>query len=224
MKTPEREPALDQAARKRAEISHLKCDASRLALFYGEWASSYNRDVSGEKYYGPITVAELAGVVQAAYLASAREAITVLDAGCGTGLVGVQLARLGFELIDGFDLTEEMAGKARRTGVYRNILVDADLNVTLSEYPDATYDITVCCGVFGLGQVRPQALRELARVTRANGFVIASTSRRYLEATSFEDEVRRLQQEGVVVPAQCLSDGRYIADEPAHYWVFRVIS
>ncbi|MER9751748.1 class I SAM-dependent methyltransferase [Mesorhizobium sp. M0140] len=224
MKTPDRESALDQAARKRAEISHLECDADRLSLFYREWAGSYNRDVGGERYYGPIAVAELAGVVQTAYLASERGAIAVLDAGCGTGLVGVQLARLGFQLIDGFDLTEEMARKARRTGVYRSIEVGADLNGTLSEYPNATYDITVCCGVFGLGQVRPEGLRELARVTRPNGFVIASTSRRYLEATSFEDEVRRLQHGGVVVPAQCLSDSRYIADEQAHYWVFRIAS
>ncbi|MET3595073.1 2-polyprenyl-3-methyl-5-hydroxy-6-metoxy-1,4-benzoquinol methylase [Mesorhizobium shonense] len=223
MNIPERESAPDQAARKRAKISHLGCDAGRLALFYREWASSYNRDVGGEKYYGPIAVAELAAVVQTAYLASERGAIRVLDAGCGTGLVGVQLARLGFQLIDGFDLTEEMAGEARRTGVYRNIQVNADLNIALPEYPNATYDITVCCGVFGLGQVRPEGLRELARVTRPNGFVIASTSRLYLEATSFEDEVRRLQQGGVVVPAQCLSDGRYIADEPANYWVFRIV-
>ncbi|AEH90709.1 hypothetical protein Mesop_6357 [Mesorhizobium opportunistum WSM2075] len=42
------------------------------------------------------------------------------------------------------------------------------------------------------------------------------------EATSFEDEVRRLQDEDLLVTAQCLSNGRYLAEEGAHYWVFQV--
>ncbi|WP_258120171.1 hypothetical protein [Mesorhizobium onobrychidis] len=65
-------------------------------------------------------------------------------------------------------------------------------------------------------------MRELARVTRPNGFVIASTRKSYAETTSFEDHVRRLQDEGVLIPAQCLRNGRYVAEEDAHYWVFQV--
>ncbi|MER8407807.1 class I SAM-dependent methyltransferase, partial [Mesorhizobium sp. M1307] len=66
------------------------------------------------------------------------------------------------------------------------------------------------------------ALRQLARVTRPNGFVIASTRKSYAETTCFEDEVRRLQDGGVLIPAQRLNDGRYIAEEDAHYWIFQV--
>ncbi|TIX44755.1 MAG: class I SAM-dependent methyltransferase, partial [Mesorhizobium sp.] len=86
-----------------------------------------------------------------------------------------------------------------------------------------SYDITACCGVFTLGHVRPEGLRELARVTRPNGFIIASTRKSYADATAFEDEVRRLQHAGVLVPAQRLNDGRYVAEEAAHYWVFQVL-
>ncbi|MER9914991.1 class I SAM-dependent methyltransferase, partial [Mesorhizobium sp. M0050] len=63
----------------------------------------------------------------------------------------------------------------------------------------------------------------LARVTRPKGFIIASTRKSYAEVTSFEDdEVRRLQDAGILVPAQHLNDGRYVAGEDAHYWVFQV--
>ncbi|MER8856004.1 class I SAM-dependent methyltransferase [Mesorhizobium australicum] len=223
MNTLDQQTALEQAARKRIKDSHaLDGDVDRLTHFYRRWASSYELDVGRDGYCGPTIVAELAGTVQTAYLANERAAIAILDAGCGTGLVGVELERLGFRLIDGIDLSEAMAEQARQTAVYRHVRGNADLNGPLSEYSSSSYDITVCCGVFTLGHVRPDALRELARVTRPNGFIIASTRKSYAEATSFEDEVRRLQDAGVLVKTQCLNDGKYLAEEGAHYWVFKV--
>lgn len=223
MNTLDQQTALEQAARKRIKDSHaLDGDAGRLANFYRGWASSYDLDVGRDGYCGPMIVAELAGAVQTAYLARHRTAIAVLDAGCGTGLVGVELERLGFRLIDGIDLSEEMAEKARRTRVYRHVRGNVDLNERLAEYSSASYDITVCCGVFTLGHVRPEGLRELARITRPNGFIIASTRKSYADTASFEVEVRRLQDAGILVTAQRLNDGRYVAEEDAHYWVFQV--
>ncbi|MER9457336.1 methyltransferase domain-containing protein, partial [Mesorhizobium sp. M0478] len=122
MNTLDQRTTLEQAARKRIKDSHaLDSDADRLSHFYREWASSYDLDVGRDGYCGPMIVAELAGAVQTAYLAKQRAAISILDAGCGTGLLGMQLDRLGFGLIDGFDLSEEMAEKARETRVYRHV-------------------------------------------------------------------------------------------------------
>ncbi|MER8434932.1 class I SAM-dependent DNA methyltransferase [Mesorhizobium caraganae] len=223
MNTLDQRTALEQAARERIKDSHaLDGDVGRLTHFYREWASSYELDVGRDGYCGPMIVAELAGAVQTAYLARQRATIAILDAGCGTGLVGVELERLGFRLIDGIDLSAEMAEQARQTRVYRHVQGNVDLNGPLSDYPSASYDLTVCCGVFTFGHVRPDGLRELARVTRPNGFIIASTRKSYAETTSFENEVRRLQDAGVLVPALRLNDGRYVAEEDAHYWVFQV--
>ncbi|MER8659451.1 class I SAM-dependent methyltransferase [Mesorhizobium sp. M0847] len=47
-----------------------------------------------------------------AYVDIDRAAVPILDAGCGTGLVGCQLVCLGFQSIDGFDLSEAMAENA----------------------------------------------------------------------------------------------------------------
>ncbi|MFD1984340.1 class I SAM-dependent DNA methyltransferase [Mesorhizobium newzealandense] len=223
MHTLHQHTAPEQAARERMKASHaLDGDAGRLAHLYRGWASAFDLDQARVGYCGPMIVGELAGAMQTAYLAGERSAITILDAGCGTGLVGVELERLGFRLIDGFDLSEEMAEKARQTGVYRHARGHVDLNGQLSDYSSATYDLTVCCGVLTLGHVQPDGLRELARVTRPNGFVIASTRKSYAEKTVFEDQVRSLQDEGVLISAQCLRNGRYVAEEDAHYWVFRV--
>ncbi|MEI9412020.1 class I SAM-dependent methyltransferase [Mesorhizobium salmacidum] len=211
------------ARKKRIEASTaLDGDADRLVQYYRAWAGCYELDVEREHYRSPLVVAELAGAVQAAYMDKERAAIAILDAGCGTGLLGIELDQLGFRLIDGFDLSETMADMARQTGIYRNVQGDIDLNRPLSDYSSASYDMTVCCGVFMLGHVSPHGLRELARATRRNGFVVVSTERIYAEATSFETEVLRLQEEGVLTPVQYLSNGRYIGEDEAHYWAFQV--
>ncbi|ASY73916.1 class I SAM-dependent DNA methyltransferase [Sinorhizobium fredii] len=224
MDTVDQHNALRQAAQKRIRASHaLGGDADCLAQYYRKWADSYELDVDRECYCGPSIVAELAGAVQAAYIRTERAATAILDAGCGTGLLGIQLEHLGFRLIDGFDLSEAMAEMARQTGVYRNVEDDIDLNRPLSDYSSASYDMTVCCGVFTLGHVHPHALGELARVTRPNGFVIASTCKRYAGAMSFEDEVMHLQEAGVLTPEQCLNDGRFLGEQDADYWTLRVL-
>ncbi|MER9826714.1 methyltransferase domain-containing protein, partial [Mesorhizobium sp. M0115] len=135
MNTPDQQTTPEQASRKRIKDSHaLDGDIGRLAHFYRGWASAYELDVGRDGYCGPMIVAELAGAVQTAYLANERAAIVILDAGCGTGLVGVELKRLGYELIDGFDLSREMAEKARQTRAYRHVRDDVDLNGSLSHY------------------------------------------------------------------------------------------
>ncbi len=224
MDTVDQRNVLRQAAQKRIKASRGLCgDADRLEQSYCEWADSYELDVDRERYCGPSIVAELAGAVQAAYIGRERAATAILDAGCGTGLVGIQLEHLGFRLIDGFDLSEAMAEMARQTGVYRNVEGDVDLNRTLSDYSSASYDMTVCCGVFTLGHIRPDGLRELARVTRPNGFVIVSTYKSYAGARSFEDEVLFLRDARVLTPTQCLNDGKFLGEETAHYWALRVL-
>ncbi|MGX5851125.1 class I SAM-dependent DNA methyltransferase [Mesorhizobium sp. PL10] len=223
MSTQDQQTAPEEAVRERIKASHnLDGDAGRLANLYRGWASTFDQDQVRVGYCGPTIVAELAGAVQTAYLAGQRNGIAILDAGCGTGLVGVELERLGFRLIDGFDLSQEMAKKALQTGVYRHARGNVDLNGRLSDYASTRYDLTVCCGVFTLGHVRPDGLRELARVTRPNGFIVASTRKSYAKSTSFEVEVQRLQDEGFLELVQCLRNGRYLADEDGHYWVFRI--
>ncbi|WP_287068678.1 hypothetical protein [Mesorhizobium sp.] len=69
-------------------------------------------------------------------------------------------------MLDGFDLSVGMAEKAWQARVYCHAKGDVDLNGPLS-ITNASYDITACCGVFTLGHVRPDGLRELARVTRS---------------------------------------------------------
>ncbi|WP_246800890.1 class I SAM-dependent DNA methyltransferase [Mesorhizobium amorphae] len=218
MNTSDQQTALKQAAPKRIKDSRPQRQRRSRGPLLSRIGSSCDLDVGRDGYCGPMIVAEPPGAAQTVYLARQRAAIGIVDAGCGTGLVGVQLERLDFRLIDGFDLSEEMAERARQTRVYRHVRGDVDLSGPLSS---VSYDIAVCRGVFTLGHVRPDALRELARVTLPNGFVVASTRKSYAETASLR---RGAASAGCEHPCAgtALTDGRYVAEEEAHYCVFQV--
>lgn len=171
---------------------------------YDKWAATYNDEVgdSAQEYVAPVLVARAA----IKYSEANGPANTiVLDAGCGTGLVGQALSIARPKAIDGLDLSVPMLDIARDTGVYRD-LDQADLNKPINK-PDGTYDTVVCVGTFTLGHVGPNpALRELVRVTKTHGVVVATILKEIWISGGFKDEVAKLQEEGVVRATEELID------------------
>lgn len=171
---------------------------------YDKWAATYNDEVGdkGQNYVAPLLTAQAAIKFK---LATGGAGSTILDAGCGTGLVGAALAvsgaSAGFDLsaasMDGLDLSVPMLDIAKDTGLYRQ-LDQADLNQPIQK-PDNTYDIVVCVGTFTLGHVGPApALREFVRVSKVNGLVVATILEEIWEPHGFKAEVEKLRAEGVV--------------------------
>ena len=85
---------------------------------YDQWASDYDSDL--EKDFGWSAPALAAGVFEQYVPTSAR----VLDAGAGTGLVGVALKEKGYGSIVAMDLSEGMLAEARKTGGVRELRSD----------------------------------------------------------------------------------------------------
>ncbi|XP_077978591.1 methyltransferase-like protein 27 isoform X2 [Glandiceps talaboti] len=83
---------------------------------YDEWADNYERDLKSTVYKGPSLIAK--GLNNLDVAKDAR----ILDAGCGTGLVGLELSLLGFGNIDGVDMSQLSLEKAREKGVYKKLL------------------------------------------------------------------------------------------------------
>lgn len=142
-------------------------NAGELASAYAEWATSYDADLAGEMGYRAHTIV-------ATTLRSVLEPgnTRVLDAGCGTGLVGMELARLGYSDIDGVDYSPDMLAEAEKKAVYAR-LDEADLTGEL-DIPAGRYDAVTCVGTFTLGHVGPSAIDELTRVVRPGGYLCFS--------------------------------------------------
>ncbi|KAJ5092361.1 hypothetical protein NUU61_007231 [Penicillium alfredii] len=163
---------------------------------YDKWAATYNDEVGNEaqNYVAPVLVAQAAINFKSPTGPANR---VILDAGCGTGLVGQALGIGGAKAIDGLDLSPAMLDIARQTGLYRE-LAQADLNRPIDK-PAGTYDVVVCVGTFTLGHVGPDpALRELVRVTKTGGIVVATILEEIWISGGFKAEVEKLRAERLV--------------------------
>ena len=157
---------------------------------YEAWAPSYEADLVGGYGYTAHRIA-------AAAMAAARpdRAASILDIGCGTGLVAVELAARGFTTIDGLDASPRMLERARAKGVYRN-LIEGDLR-----RPDVVdsgrYDAAIAVGVFGGGHVGPEDLECFARPVRPGGAIVLYANGIPWVADDYPAHLRRLEESGV---------------------------
>lgn len=147
-------------------------NAGLMRSIYDEWASSYDKELADEaqEYVAPA----LAGayLLQALKTPSINDSLEILDAGCGTGLVGAHLAAIGGKKVDGVDLSPGMLELAAKTKAYRN-LQTADLSTRLA-FKDGAYDALTCVGTLTQGHVGPGAIEEFVRVVKKGGFVVVT--------------------------------------------------
>lgn len=163
------------------------------AAIYDGWSESYDVDVA----YGNVEYVAPNACALRAKTAGGNITGDVLDAGCGTGLVGLALAHHGAKNIDGIDLSTGMLYVARKTGVYRDLLT-ADMCKRI-DMPDESYDVITCCGTFTPGHVGVDpAVRELVRLTKKGGVIVATIIDVYFESGGFQAEIERLASDGLL--------------------------
>lgn len=168
-------------------------DVENARKLYDEWAHRYDNDTVNDGYTGPQSTVE--AIVYALGSDKMRTA-TFLDAGCGTGLVGVLLAKEGATTIDGIDLSPGMLKVARRTTVFRS-LEEADLTKPMQKSDDS-YDVIACVGTLTCGHVGPQVLSEFARVVKPGGLVAVTVHEKIWEDGGYRAEADQLESSGRV--------------------------
>jgi predicted TPR repeat methyltransferase len=152
---------------------------------YDGWAARYDDELLGEwGYTSPQKAVDL--LSESMKLSDLR----VLDAGCGTGLVGSFLKVAGVPNITGIDYSSGMLAQAQEKRIY-DALHLMDMNQSL-DLASNSFDAVTCIGTFTSTHVKPDAVRELIRVTRSGGSVIFTVRDDYWRATHFVDLVAEL--------------------------------
>lgn len=172
---------------------------------YDGWADRYDTDtLDGMGYVAPtVAVSRL--------LELTPEPGTVLDAGCGTGLVGAALAERVTVTVDGVDLSQGMLDQAAARGVYRD-LGKANLTERLDIVDDA-YDAALCVGTLTDGHVGPVAFDELVRVVRPGGLIVATVLSRVWESGGYRAHVDQLVERGLVGLREAVTERSYHTNE-----------
>lgn len=91
---------------------------------------------------------------------------SILDVGCGTGLVGKELKALGYNGVDGIDLSQKMLDEAAQTFSYGTLS-----KMSMLSSPDATHDVVCCCHVF-YDRVNPSWAANLPRICKDGGIIL----------------------------------------------------
>ncbi len=163
-------------------------NSEELLAGYKDWAGGYDNDLIELGYVAPMLTAQ--ALIREVDNASAR----ILDAGCGTGLVGQCLAELGYRELDALDYSREMLTEARNKGVYKSHIC-ADMNQAL-DIPANTYDAVICVGAFTLGHVRPEAMTELVRITRPGGAISFTVRDEAFQAHDYRSHMLKMEVDG----------------------------
>ena len=159
-----------------------------VAAAYAGWANHYDREIMELGYTLPFIVTSwLARYVR-------RGDGPVLDAGCGTGLSGPFVRALGYDQLEGLDLSEEMLRHAAGRDAYTT-LKQAEIGKTLP-WPDGHFAAFFSTGVFTEGHAPASGLDELVRITRKGGHAIVTIRDVLLERLGFREKFAELEKAG----------------------------
>ena len=121
------------------------------------------------KYEAPVATIDLLCkyMEQFGYNKDAR----ILDLGCGTGLVGEEFSRRGYQNIDGVDLSAEMLAKAKEKAVYRTLTQGEMASERCEKLGVAAnqYDVATCVGVMTYGHVKGKGFDDFVHVLKPGG-------------------------------------------------------
>ncbi len=169
---------------------------------YNEWAGTYDADLAAWDYRAPAVVADLVGTHQ-------PDARSVLDVGCGTGLVGKELRARGFAgRMTGLDISTSSLRVARQSQAY-DLLELADLQRPL-DLEDDGVDVLVCAGVMTYLPDVEAVWREFARVVGPAGLVVVTQRQDLWEPRRCPEIIDRLASEGVWTPLEVGSPAPYL--------------
>jgi predicted TPR repeat methyltransferase len=96
----------------------------------------------------------------------------VVEMGCGSGLVGQELALRGFSQLTGCDISAGMLELARQKGVYSGGLVKTDIAAT--PLLDASVDALLCIAVLTYANNIERVFCEFDRLVRPGGVIVFS--------------------------------------------------
>ena len=179
--------------------------------YYDEWGEGkkYDKDMVEWNYTGPKETSEVLAKHQK------NKDAKIYDAGCGTGLVGVELKKYGFSNFYGADLSQKLLDLVPKN-LYQK-LDKVDLNKTIQE-KDNYFDVVMCVGTFTFGHVKPPALDEFIRITKNKGLICFTINEGIHEEYGFDKKIDQLRKDNKWKEIEFFKSN-YIASKDVNAWL-----
>ena len=174
----------DKDVTNKVPIYKLKT-TDEIMKYYDEWGYKYDQDMVDWNYTGPKETVTLFKKY------TNNKEIKIYDAGCGTGLVGVELKKCGYRNFDGADLSQKLLDLVPKD-LYQN-LSKVDLNQSL-DIKDNEYEAVLCVGTFTFGHVKPPALDEFIRIIKNKGLLCFTINEGIYEEYGFDKKIKELTE------------------------------
>lgn len=182
---------------------------------YATWSHAFDHDVLKQGYTSPeIVAAKVLSLTKG-------KALSVIDIGCGTGLLVPPLVSLakqrGFDLnLVGLDFCQQMLDKARPKDLY-STLINADITEPLP-VPENSFDFIISGGVFVAGHCGPEVIPNIVCCLKPGGYAVFT-----IRVQTFADAQKEYLAE--FEKANCVlienEVGHYLGPVNAHYAVLQ---
>ena len=186
-------------------------ETNEVMKYYDEWGENnkYDQDMEDWNYTGPKETSSVFIKYET------NKDAKIYDAGCGTGLVGVELKKYGFTNFYGADLSQKLLDLVP-SNLYKK-LEKVDLNKSIKEN-DNTYDAIMCVGTFTYGHVKPPALDEFIRITKNNGLICFTINEGIHEEYGFDKKIQELNSSNKWHQIEFFKSD-YIASKDVNAWL-----
>ena len=183
----------------------------KVLKYYDDWTKNaqFNQDMIDWDYTAPVNTVQLIDK----YIHDKN--IKILDAGCGSGLVGIELKKRGFTNIYGVDFSKSMLNLIPNN-IYQTVEI-IDLNEPL-KYDDNDFGAIICVGTFTYGHVKAHALDEFIRVTNKNGYICFTINEGIYTEYKFDKKINELSKNKSWEVLN-LSKSSYIVNKDIKAWL-----
>ncbi|MEK8015900.1 MAG: class I SAM-dependent methyltransferase [Candidatus Parabeggiatoa sp.] len=184
---------------------------------YDSISHSYDAELEAKGYMAP----QQAGTIIKNHLPNTETLI--LEAGCGTGLLGLELNKQGFSNLTGMDISSNCLKEAESKNVYAKTVKHNLLEPF--PFPDKTFDGVVCVGVFSRfdeAQIK-QIVAEFARVTKDEGTILFSHRDDLITPLTYKtlDELEAVKVEKVTETLPYFSIDEHYKDIKIRFFILR---
>jgi predicted TPR repeat methyltransferase len=141
-----------------------------LCDLYNKWADTYEQELNSYGWNAPSQIA----LMMEKYVQDRKAPI--FEIGIGPGNLGAFLRfELGYEVIDGVDISAKMVELSRRRGVFRNFFTE-DCSKGYTFLGNLQYKAVFLCGVFCRGHLDASWLYHIAPYVEKGGYLIFTCS------------------------------------------------